>query len=197
MVYYKAMNTIYFATANHEKIRMAQTLLKNSEIDLRPVELDIDEIQGEDPELIVRDKAQRAYDKLQMPVIVSDDTWHIKALNGFPGAYMKSINYWFTPDDFLRLMHGIEDRTILLRQYLAYTDGNITEIFKHDITGKIVNKPRGHNQKVPCATVIEIEGDNGKTIAEVFEQGESAVTERYKKRRDVWNEFIDWYNTKD
>jgi inosine/xanthosine triphosphate pyrophosphatase family protein len=113
------METIYFATGNSQKIKMAQALLKDTAIDLRPVELDIDEIQAKDPEIIVRDKAQRAYDKLKMPVIVSDDTWHIKALNGFPGAYMKSINYWFTPDDFMRLMHGIEDRTINLRQYFG------------------------------------------------------------------------------
>ena len=67
--------------------------------------------------------------------MVSDDTWDIPSLKGCPGAYMKSINYWFTPDDFLRLMKGVENREIILHQYIAYTDGSVTEVFKNDISG--------------------------------------------------------------
>lgn len=87
------MKTIYFATGNPDKIKIAETVCEPINIKVQAVDLDIDEIQGEDPEMIVRDKAKKAYEKLGMPVVVSDDTWSIKALNGFPGAYMKSINY--------------------------------------------------------------------------------------------------------
>lgn len=187
------MKTIYYATSNQVKIQIAQTVCDGTELIVKPVSLEIDEIQGEDPELIVRDKAMRAYEQLNAPVIVSDDTWDIKALNGFPGAYMKSINYWFKPEDFLRLMHGVEDRTITLHQYLAYTDGNVTEVFKNSIPGKLIHKARGTNEKAPVMSVVVLDSDSGKTIAEVFEQGSEAVTNRYKKRRDAWHEFIDWY----
>lgn len=101
------MKTLYFATTNQEKIQIAQTACTRANINIEAVALDIDEIQGEDPELIVLDKAQRAYNLIGAPTIVSDDTWDIRALRGFPGAYMKSINYWFEPQDFLRLMEGI------------------------------------------------------------------------------------------
>lgn len=187
------MNTVYFATSNQEKIQIAQTICQEANITVKPIKLDIDEIQGEDPELIVRDKAQRAYEQLGMPVVVSDDTWDIPALKGFPGAYMKSINYWFTPDDFLRLMDGVENRTIILHQYLAYTDGNVTEVFKNDIPGRIINEARGKSEKSPNMTVTVLDSDNGKTIAEVFEQGEEAVVARYKNRPDAWHGFIEWY----
>lgn len=64
------MKTIYFATSNQEKIQIAQTICQEANITVKPIKLDIDEIQGEDPELIVRDKAQRAYEQLGMPVVV-------------------------------------------------------------------------------------------------------------------------------
>jgi XTP/dITP diphosphohydrolase len=191
------VKTLFFATSNPEKIQIAQTACAGTGIVLEPISLEIDEIQGEDPELIVRNKVMRAFDQLGKPVVVSDDTWAIRALKGFPGAYMKSLNYWFTPEDFLRLMNGVEDRHITLRQFLAYTDGITTKVFKNDLEGQIINEVRGTSKKSPCMTVIVLDSDNGKTIAEVFEQGQKAVVARYKNRRDAWHSFIDWYTGKD
>lgn len=94
----------------------------------------------------------RAIDQLGMPVVASDDTRDIRALKGFPVAYMKSINYWFEPEDFLRPMHGVEDRHITLHQFLAYTDGNVTEVFKNDIAGRIIKEARGNSKKSPNMT---------------------------------------------
>ncbi len=187
------MKIIYFATSNPEKIQIAQTVCSELGLNVKPVSLDIDEIQGEDSEAIVRDKAMRAYEQLGMPVVVSDDTWGIRALKGFPGAYMNSINYWFKPGDFLRLMNGVKDRHITLHQYLAYTDGKVTEIFKNDIQGKIIDEVRGSSEKSPNMTVMVLDPDNGKTMAEVFEQGTDAVVARYKNRPDAWHGFVDWY----
>jgi XTP/dITP diphosphohydrolase len=187
------MPIIYFATTNAEKIQIAQTACTEFNISLHVVDLAIDEIQGEDPGRIVRDKVSRAYAKVNNPVVVSDDSWDIKALNGFPGPYMKSINHWFKPDDFLRLMDGIEDRTIVLHQLLAYTDGKTTKIFKNDIYGKIIDQVRGAYDKSPNMTVIALDEDNGKTLAEVFERSKVVRAERYQERHDVWLKFIHWY----
>jgi len=188
------MKTINFATTNKEKLQIAQIVCLEANISIVPITLEIDEIQGEDPEIIVRDKALRAYEQFGKPIVVSDDTWDIKALKGFPGAYMKSVNQWFTPQDFLRLMDGVKDREVTLHQYLAYTDGKVMKIFKNDLHGKIINEPRGRNDKSPNATVIELDSDNGNTIAEVFEQGPEAVAARYKNRPDVWHELAKWYS---
>ena len=187
------MNKVYFSTSNIEKLLIAQTVCAQVGVEVIQVPLDIDEIQGEDPELIVTEKAHSAFRQLAKPVVVSDDSWDIPALKGFPGPYMKSINYWFRAEDFLRLMDGIENRTIILHQYLAYTDGQKTIVFKNDIPGKIIYEPRGNNSKSPNMSVIVLDSDRGKTIAEVFEQGQAAVTRRYKNRADVWHEFIKWY----
>jgi non-canonical purine NTP pyrophosphatase (RdgB/HAM1 family) len=187
------MKTVYFATTNQEKMIIAQTVCEQVGISVEQVVVEIDEIQGEESELIVRDKAHRAYKKFGKPVIVSDDSWNIPALKGFPGPYMKSINHWFEPQDILKLMDGVKDRSIILHQYLAYNDGKDIKVFKNDIHGKIIHEVRGKNHKSPTTSVIVLDVDNGKTIAEIFDQGKDMVIERYKNQRDAWHELVEWY----
>ena len=190
------MSTILFATSNQDKLLIAQTVCATFDILVEQANIDIDEIQGENPLAIVEDKAHRAYDRLSKPVVVSDDSWDIPALKGFPGPYMKSINAWFEPQDFLRLMKGVEDRSVIMHQYLAYYDGKTTKIFTNDIRGTIIGESRGKSNYAPNQTVIVLDDDNGKTVAEVFEKGEQAVAERYLTRHDAWHEFAEWYETK-
>jgi len=42
-------------------------------------------------------------------------------------------------------------------------------------------------------TVIVLDADNGKTVAEVFEQGRDIIAERYKNTKDAWHMFAEWY----
>lgn len=187
------MRKVLFATSNQDKLLIAQTVCSQYDIKVEQALIDIDEIQGEDPVVIVKDKALRAYEGLKKPVVVSDDSWDIPGLNGFPGPYMKSINKWFTPQNFINLMLGVEDRSIILHQYLAYCDGSSVRVFSNDIPGIIIDTPRGENDRSPNMCVTVLDHDNGKTIAEVFEQGSDAVIQRYISRRDAWHEFVDWY----
>ncbi len=187
------MKTINFATTNDEKFLIAKMVCEQFDLQVSRVVIDVDEIQGEDPLLIVKDKADRAYKKFKKPIVVSDDSWNIPALKGFPGPYMKSINHWFSADDFLRLMDGIEDRSIILHQYLAYNDGVKTTVFRNDINGKIIYEIRGNNIKSPTMSVIALDEDNDMTLAEVFEKGQNALVSRYKDRPDVWHQLVKWY----
>lgn len=41
--------------------------------------------------------------------------------------------------------------------------------------------------------VIVLDSDNGKTIAEVFEQGAIGVAARYKNQLDAWHGYVEWY----
>jgi inosine/xanthosine triphosphate pyrophosphatase family protein len=190
------MPPIAFASSNKEKFAIAQVVCEQANITVEQIFLDIDEIQGEDPETIVKDKVQRAYEQYGKPVVVSDDSWSVPSLNGFPGAYMKSINYWFGAGDWIHLMDGITDRTIVLQQFLAYTDGRETIIFKNEIPGIILESPKGQSKKSPNMEVIALDGDNGKSIAEVFAKGYEAVVDRYKNRNDVWHALAAWYSEK-
>jgi len=187
------MPTIPFATTNPQKLELARAICAQYGYDIESVKLEIDEIQGEEPEPIVTDKARRAYELYGKPVVVSDDSWGIHALHGFPGAYMKSMNHWFTTEDFLRLMHGVQDRRVTLYQYLAYFDGKSVKVFSTQLDGTIAEEPHGHDKKSPIIELVRLDHDNGKTIAEVFEQDAETFAKRYNDRREAWHELMDWY----
>lgn len=189
------MSTVYFATTNSDKLLLAKTVCSQVGIRVVQEKVDIDEIQGEDPKIIVEDKAKRSYEQIKKPVVVSDDSWDIPVFKGFPGPYMKSINHWFSAQDFLRLMKGIEDRPVILHQYISFYDGKSASTFSCDIHGIIISEPRGKNDKSPNTTVTVLDHDNGKTIAEVFEQGIDAVVARYNTRHDAWHKFVEWYKS--
>lgn len=183
-----------FATTNAEKLHIAQMQCQKHGLTLQQISMpDIHEIQGEDPRVIIEHKARAAYELLQKPVVVSDDSWHIPALNGFPGPYMKSINYWFTNDDFLRLMQGITDRHVYIQQYLAYADQTTCVVFNADIPGTILTEARGTNTKAPIMNIVALDDDNGLSIAEAYAQGYANNPERYAKRPDAWAALSEWY----
>jgi inosine/xanthosine triphosphate pyrophosphatase family protein len=166
------------------------------EIELEQIVIEIDEIQGENPELIIRDKARRAFELTHKPVVVSDDSWSIPGLNGFPGPYMKSMNHWFTPDDFVRLTRHLTDRRIYLNQFVAYQDEHETTVFSCDLSGTISKEPRG-NYGDPAMKVVQMDIDEGKTLSEVFDQGTAHSTERLSKNGgDVWDVLAKWYADK-
>lgn len=189
------MITINFVTSNSEKFQIAENICTEAGFSVKQVAVEVDEIQGENPEAIVRDKALRAYEQVQQPLVVSDDSWDIPALGGFPGAYMKSINQWFSADDILRLMHGIEDRRIILHQHLAFTDGDVVQVFTKDIPGIVTTEARGVNKKSPSMTVTALDWDDGKTLAEVFELSTEAHSQRHSNRPEAWHDVVEWYRT--
>jgi hypothetical protein len=64
------MGIVNFATSNQEKMLIAQTVCATFNIKVEQAIIDIDKIQGEDPVIIVQDKARRAYEGLSKPVVV-------------------------------------------------------------------------------------------------------------------------------
>lgn len=98
------MKKILFATGNERKIGEAKAACDDFGIEVEQVDLDIDEIQAHDPTVIAKHKAQEAYKQVNEPVVVTDTSWNIPVLGGFPGGYMKDVSAWFEPQDFISLM---------------------------------------------------------------------------------------------
>lgn len=188
------MQTLYFASSNEDKLKIARAACKKAQVPLEQVIIDINEIQGEEAEAIVKAKARAAFEILQKPVMVSDDTWSIPSLNGFPGAYMKSINHWFSTNDFLRLLDGIKQRDAYLFQYLAYYDGVEVTMFSNTLHGTILNEDRGTENDIPWRSIISMDGDGGLSLSEVMRQKDGTTI--HKDRPDVWQEAATWYKAK-
>lgn len=185
------MKELLCATGNKEKLGIANQIVISYGVHLRQALVAIDEIQGEDPVAIVTDKARRAYAALGQPVVVTDDSWSIPSLGGFPGPYMKSVNHWFAPQDFLDLMASKTDRSITLHQYVAYIDATRVKLFSGNITGIITTEPRGTFGD-PLMKVVALDHDNGLTISEVYDQGGQHNAERLADANDVWGQLGAW-----
>jgi non-canonical purine NTP pyrophosphatase (RdgB/HAM1 family) len=182
------MSRVLYATGNADKFRQAQhTCSEAGGITFIQKRLEVPELQSEDAADIARDKATKAFEIFQEPVVVSDDSWSIPGLNGFPGPYMKYMNDWLGINDWLNLTVPLADRRIVLRQYVAYRDKSAEKIFYCDIEGTLLTESRGKS-KYPHTTLVSFDG--GKlTNAEYHEQGRSATAHL----PNVWHQFAAWY----
>lgn len=185
------MTALLFCTSNTEKFATAQLACKHHDITIEQKKIDIEEIQSEDGETILKDKLQKAYQHVKQPLIVTDDTWLIPGLNGFPGPYMKSINHWFTPDDLLRLILPLEDRSIYLIQHLGFTDGTLTKTFSSKVPGTLLREIKGTYGSA-SHKLISMDGDNGLSIAEIYDKN---LNHHNRQAAGVLHEFIAWYKS--
>ncbi len=184
------MRSVLFATTNSRKISEANATLAPLNLSVSPVALDIDEIQHQDPSEIVKAKARAAYEVTKVPVVVSDTSWAIPALNGFPGGYMKDVAGWLQADDWLALMARHADTTIECHEHLAYFDGENLQHFMHIYTGAFTAEARGpEGQGVSIERVVSLYG--GQTMAEQIAAGEVASAGEDLQH---WKQFGTWYN---
>ncbi len=183
------MKKLLFSTGNADKLFTAQQVCKKHGIEIVQRNLDIPEIQDENPEKVAMDKAMKAFLMAKEPVVISDDSWAFLGLNGFPGVYMHSMNEWFTSEDFLRLVLPLKDRRVIFTQYLVYDNGKEQKVFTHQSKATLLKEIRG-SSKHPSLTITSMESDNGKSIAEVIKQRSNNSDH---EAAIIWNEFAQWY----
>ncbi len=183
------MKKILFATSNSRKIEEAHKTLMPFAITVEPIKVDIDEIQSQDSSEITTSKARAAYDRVKSPVVVSDTSWDVPALGGFPGGYMKDISSWFDAEDWLALMSRHEDKTIHCHEHVAYFDGTTMQHFVASYTGSFVGEARGRIDKSESIEqVVTLYGD--LTMAEYLELGKIASAGEVLEH---WRQFGEWF----
>lgn len=180
------MPEILFATSNVLKVQIAQHAARQCGFAVRQVAADVPEIQSENTEAIIRDKAEKVFARVQKPVVVSDDVWLIAGLRGFPGPYMKSMAKWLQIEDWLRLIGPLTDRRVTLRQQLVYQDAGQQKYFKTDVVGTLLPAPRSQSDS-PLMAFVSF--DNGQTsVAERHDQSQSAIL----KGQTAWHLLCAW-----
>lgn len=186
------MKRVLFATGNQHKFLMASHMCEHHDIQLVQQNIDVPEIQSEDPAQIAADKAAKAYAAVGKPVVITDDSWSFAGLKGFPGPYMHSINKWFTPNDFLHLTQSLRNRKITLTQYLVYDDGKSQKVFTRRSLGKLLAEPRGTSQYA-SHTIMALDSDDGLSIAEAFDRITDLST---RDPAQIWKDFATWFCAK-
>lgn len=183
------MNLFTFITSNSEKISTARIYLDPLGIEFDSRDIDLIEPQIASVEEISKFKAKQAFDILKAPVVVSDHGWAITALNGFPGPYMKFINKWFGTDDFLRLLAGYEDRSVVKTEVISYADQNGVKSFAQEIPGLLLTEPKGEGLPMMKLTTFL---SSQKSVAECLNEGIDPTNGKL----NLWKDFSEWLCSK-
>jgi XTP/dITP diphosphohydrolase len=179
---------VAFISGNPDKMRGLEAACNLFDIKVERVDLPVEEIQGHDAEAIALHKAKQAYKLAGRPVLVQDTYWNIIALRGFPGAYMHDVALWFRAEDFLALMAGKQDRTVLRTHTVVYYDGKRSKVFQKDFHGVIAEAAAGKGYSIDQ---VVINKGNTRTNAEIHEtEGELNIP----VEESAWYDFAKWYN---
>ena len=133
---------VYFVTSNRNKFREVECML-GSELVMKP--LDIPEVQAVEVKEVVTEKAKRAYEKIEKPLIVEDTGLYINALNGFPGALTKWMLERVGYEGVCKMLDGYRDRSAYAETCICLNDGKRCRVFSGKVYGTIPRHPRGDN----------------------------------------------------
>jgi non-canonical purine NTP pyrophosphatase (RdgB/HAM1 family) len=181
------MKKIFYITGNSHKFKNAKRYANKLGFDLVQKKLRIKEIQSGLIENIVKEKAKQAFKILRKPLIVSDSGWNIPSLNGFPGPYMHYINQWFEAEDFLKLMKGKKDKSIILEHIICAISSKGLKLFKKRISGEFINRPRGSGLSSDRVIIL---GKSKNTIAENQNNNKESVDDT-----NLWEKVYQWSKT--
>jgi XTP/dITP diphosphohydrolase len=180
---------LLFVTGNKDKFADAKQILSSYELTVVQKKLPLEEIQHTDGQKIALHKAQQAFHELGQPLFVNDTIWMIPALHNFPGAFMKYINDCFDSSDWLRLMDGVTDRRIIMREVLVYIDATQQKILYNDIEGIILHEASGKDG-VQSDRIVSFSGD-GISIAEARDNGRITTASKLGKTSyDLLGEWL-------
>lgn len=194
-MYHITMKGIVFATSNAGKVATLQNYVQraglNTTIEQR--QLDLIEPQADTSEEIARVKARQAYEMLGAAVLVDDSSFHITALNGFPGPYAKPMLGTIGVEGILRLMENHNDRSAAFISSLVYIDdGGAEHVFDDDpYTGVIAKQISTFSAADAWSDLFKIFIPDGQTKV----LGELTVDERHgvqPDRVDAYGKFTQW-----
>ncbi len=126
---------LFFVTGNPHKIKAAKKYLDGL-VELQSIQFDLKEIQAPSRIVAIR-KAQDAFKRLGVPLIVVDSSFRIKALKDFPDAYAHYVEETLKDDGILKLMDGEKNRTASYVDTLVYIDKYGYQVFESETKGKI------------------------------------------------------------
>ncbi|KAK3676370.1 nucleoside triphosphate pyrophosphohydrolase ham1 [Recurvomyces mirabilis] len=134
-----APKELNFITGNKNKLAEVQVILSSTPVKLQSQSIDLPELQGTIEE-ISNDKARRAAEVVQGPVLVEDTCLCFNAFDELPGPYVKWFLKALGVQQFHRLLAGFDDKSAQAVCTFAYCEGPGHEpiIFQGRTDGKIV-----------------------------------------------------------
>ncbi|MSU74325.1 non-canonical purine NTP pyrophosphatase [Candidatus Kaiserbacteria bacterium] len=134
------MQKLTFITGNAGK---AKYLSDYFHLPVDHVKLDLQEIQSLDLREVVEDKAKRAFDIVQSPVLVEDVSLTFTTLKALPGPLIKWFLETLGNDGLCRLLDAYDNRSAVAEVEFAICDETGVHTFGGSMQGTIADSPRG------------------------------------------------------
>lgn len=168
------MTQIVLVTGNPNKLREWQAMTPAG-VDLASADVDLTEIQSDDPEEIVADKLRRAYEHVEQPVIVEDVDAGLEKLGGLPGPFIKFFNKRLGKDALYQLA-GSEGEKAMVACTAGYYDGETMVIVRGEVQGTVV-APRGDSFGFD---IVFVPNGETQTYAEMTPEKKNSLSHRSK-----------------
>lgn len=194
------MKKLIFATSNQGKATSLKRHLASVgvpvTVEARPLELI--EPQADTALEVALSKARQAFALLSQPVIVDDSAFHITALGGFPGPYIKYMLSTLGIEGIMAFMKGQKDRTAYFESHLVYIDEHGTEHVFSDApyTGVIAQSSDSYSHPDEWSPLwrIFIPEWTTKTISQLTDS-ERMEHAKEVSASDAYMQFAEWYQS--
>lgn len=149
---------LLYVTGNDKKIKAAKNILEKSNINIKQVNIELEEIQGNRLDVSIK-KAKDAYQRLKTPLIINDSSFSIDAFDGFPGVYASYVEKTLGDQGILKLLKGEKNRNACYIDILVYIDEYDYQAF-FSITNGIIAEQSFEGNFYPYDKIFIREGDN-------------------------------------
>ena len=179
---------IRFLSNNKFKIKEVTSILEEYDIEVLPLSAKIEELQTNDVTHLVKDKALKAYKKIGRPLIVEHTGLYLENINNLPGGLTQIVWDSLLAEKFANIFgsnnHSSKAKAVTV---VCYVDGKRFHFYKGEITGYIIDSPRG-NKDFQWDCVFIPEGKD-VTFAEMGEAEKNSMSMRKKALIDFANDF--------
>lgn len=176
-----------FLTRNVGKFRELSELIDSSKYQLLQDDTEINELQTEDMDALIRDKILKAFEKVRRPLIVDHTGLHFELFNGFPGGLTSVFYDKLKPEGIARLIGKSVNRKVIAVTLIGYCDGKKIHTFKGQIGGLVADVPKGH-EGFQWDTIFIPDGYD-KTFAELGNKKKNEISMR-KRAFDEFANFL-------
>lgn len=183
------MKKIRMVSNNPHKLKEVKEFLKAYDIEIVGNIQKLEELQTENLESLVKDKALKAYRKMGRPLIVEHTGLFLEKIKGLPGGLTQIFWDKLGVDNFAKIF-GAPDASskAVATTVLCYVDGKKFNIFKGEIQGSITNTPKGDfSFQWDCVFIPE---GFDKTFAEMSVEEKNKVSMRGR----ALGEFVKFIN---
>lgn len=184
---------LLFITTNEWKVSFANRRLNKYGIKVKKHSAKLIEPQEIDAREVAVHKAQQILKIMKQPFIVEDTGLYVKALNGFPGAFIKPILDTIGDSKFLELMSGQKNRSATIRSILVYGNPRKKElkIFTGECPGRLAIKPKGKLYNGWTLSKIFMPYKKNKTLAQLDSDEYKEFVNTLEKN-DHYEKFGKW-----